>query len=127
MDVSKDGSRLLSVGTNNLIYIWDVRSRSLLGEPLKGHDPRFENRINRAEFSPDSNYILSSGDDGTIRLWGNLPPGNILQVACRYLPHINGRPDTSTEGLAAEIGIEGLTLPDDCDTYDPPLPPEWRQ
>ena len=33
----------------------------------------------------------------------------------------------NTERLGAEIGIEGLTLPEDCDTYDPPLPPEFQR
>jgi len=52
--------------------------------------------------------------------------GNILQIACRYLPRIKGRLDTSIDGLAQELGLTNLTLPEDCDTYVPPLPPEFQ-
>ena len=120
---SLDGARIVSGGDDGTVRLWDAYSGAELNEPMRGH----EGAVRGVAFSADGKRIVSGGADGTLRLWSNLPPGNILQVACRYLPHINGRPDTSTDGLVAEIGIEGLTLPEDCDTYDPPLPPEFRQ
>ena len=86
-----------------------------------------EGWIRSVSFSPDGSQIVSGSDDGTIRLWSNLPSGNIIQVACHYLPRVDGRPDISTDGLAAEIGITNLTLPEDCDAFDPLLTTEvWR-
>ncbi|ATX64617.1 nSTAND1 domain-containing NTPase [Roseinatronobacter bogoriensis] len=123
VSIAPDNNRIVSAGESGMLQLWDATTGIMLGMPILGH----ESPVNSVAFSPDGSRIVSGGDDGTLRLWGNLPPGNILQVACRYLPHINGRPDTSTDGLAAEIGIEGLTLPEDCDTYDPPLPPEFRR
>lgn len=119
---SGDGSRLASVNSGGFVHFWDTVTYSSIGSPVRAHD----GAAFTVGFSNDGQHFVTGGDESVVRLWANFPPGNILQVACRYLPHINGRPDTSTDGLAAEIGIEGLTLPEDCDTYDPPLPPEFR-
>ena len=120
---SPDGSRIISGGGDGTLQLWDAASFTPLGDPFVGH----EGWIRSVSFSPDGSQIVSGSDDGTIRLWSNLPSGNIIQVACHYLPRVDGRPDISTDGLAAEIGITNLTLPEDCDAFDPLLTTEvWR-
>lgn len=115
---SPDGSRIVSGGLDGTVSLWDVATGATLGVRSAHHD-----WVESVAFCHDGSCYLSEGHDGMLGLWNNLPPGNILQVACRYLPRINGRPDSSTEGLAQELGLTNLTLPEDCETYDPPLPP----
>lgn len=119
-----DNTRIASGGWDGTVRLWDVKTRTQIGEPMIGHD----GWVNSVAFSPDGKHIVSAGQDGTLRLWDvSYPPGNILQIACHYLPVINGRPDTSTDGLTVGIANRKLTLPTDCESYDPPLPPEYRQ
>ena len=117
---SPDGARLLSGGSDHTLRLWDAETGAPVGQPIWGHD----GWVWSVAFSPDGTRLLSGSDDGTLRLWGNLVKGNIFQAACRRLPLLNGKRDLSVAGLAEEIGIEDLTLPADCESYDPPLPPE---
>jgi len=66
-----------------------------------------------------------TGAGGTVRF--DLPRGNLFQIACRKLPYINGKRDLSPAGLGAKIGIDSLPLPADCDTCNPPLPPDMQR
>ncbi|MBD9527590.1 TIR domain-containing protein [Paracoccus sp. PAR01] len=116
---SPDGLRLVSGGDDGTLRLWDVATGAQLGAPLRGQ----QGWVNSVAFSPDGARIVSGGEDGSLRLWRNLPPGNILQLACRYLPNISGKPDPATDGLTDEIRVATHALPDDCDSYDPPLPP----
>jgi eukaryotic-like serine/threonine-protein kinase len=61
---SRDNSRLATWSWDNIIYIWDLRTRSLLAS-LRGH----QNAIGAVSFSPDGTRIASSSSDGTVRLW----------------------------------------------------------
>ena len=123
IDFSPNGNRIVTGGKDGTLRLLDATNGVALTKPLRGHN----HSINSVTFSPNGRLIASLGADGKVRLWGDLPSGNILQVACHYLPHINGRPHITTKGLGSEIGIENLSFPTDCDTYDPPLPPEYGQ
>ena len=123
IDFSPNGNRIVTGGKDGTLRLLDATNGVALTKPLRGHN----HSIDSVAFSPNGRLIASRGTDGKVRLWGDLPSGNILQVACHYLPHINGRPHITTKGLGSEIGIENLSFPTDCDTYDPPLPPEYGQ
>lgn len=122
MEFSRDGARAVSRSRDGGLQIWDTVTGAKIGTSLERY------KGNNASFSHgDSTRIVFNDDESGVRFWDvSYPPGNILQIACHYLPVIDGRPDTSTVGLTAGIVNRELTLPTDCDSYDPPLPPEYR-
>jgi WD40 repeat protein len=121
---SRDGDYIVSGGQDSTLRLWDASNGWALGQPIRGHHDAVES----VAFSSDGQSIVSGASNGEVFVWSLATvPGNFLQVACHYLPHINGLPVPFTDDLASEIGIEGLTLPDDCDSYEPPLPSELRQ
>ncbi len=61
---SPDGATLASAGCGGTIRLWDVATRSQLGEPLRGH----EDLVGAVSFSPDGSILASAGRDG-IRFW----------------------------------------------------------
>ena len=123
VEFSLDGTRIVSRTSEGIIQLWDGETGAKIGESLDGYQG-----YTAAFFYGDSTRIVFDDADKTLQFWTSpYPPGNILQIACRYLPVIDGRPDTSTDGLTAGIVNMELSLPTDCDSYDPPLPPEYRQ
>lgn len=61
---SPDSERLLTVGDDALVRIWDaIKGRELLA--LRGH----ENKVHTARFSLDGAWVVTASADGTARLW----------------------------------------------------------
>ena len=65
VDVSSDGSRIVSGSEDNTPRLWDARSGNPIGEPLKGHS----GTVWSVTFSPDGSRIVSGSEDNTLRLW----------------------------------------------------------
>jgi WD40 repeat protein len=61
---SPDGQRLLGVGADRVIYLWDTGSGKLVNQ-LQGHAAA----IAQAQFSPDGQRIVSASQDRTVRVW----------------------------------------------------------
>jgi hypothetical protein len=61
---SPDG-KILALGSDAAIRLWDVASRTPLGEPLTGHT----NAVQSVVFSPDGKLLASGSTDRTIILW----------------------------------------------------------
>ena len=61
---SKDGSRLVSGGSDHVIRVWNVL-RGVTERTLPGH----EATVVQLDWSEDGRFLLSRSEDGSIRLW----------------------------------------------------------
>ncbi|KAA1477636.1 WD40 repeat-like protein [Dentipellis sp. KUC8613] len=57
--------RAASAGKDNAVYIWDLRTGSLLQGPLEGHKAE----ITALAISSDGTRVVSGSDDTTVRIW----------------------------------------------------------
>ncbi|MEB3356824.1 MAG: caspase family protein [Synechococcales bacterium] len=75
---SADGQRLLGVGDDFRIRLWDVPSGQLLQVLAGPH-----HKIDAAAFSPDGQMVATASADATVRLWEVATGQNVLT-----LPHL---------------------------------------
>lgn len=59
------GDMLAGAGFNGRVWLWDLTDESKPPQELPGHPER----ALAVTFTPDGNYLISSGLDGTIRVW----------------------------------------------------------
>ena len=71
---SSDSQKLLGIGNNRIIYVWDVSSGKLISS-LQGHSAALE----RANFSRDGQKIVSASRDHTARIW-QISSGKVLNT-----------------------------------------------
>ncbi len=71
MDVSPDGSMLVTGGLDKTIKLWNMHTGEILCA-FRAHD----HYVNSVLFSPDGKSIFSCSEDGTAKLWNivNIPP-----------------------------------------------------
>ncbi|EDN67826.1 peptidase C14, caspase catalytic subunit p20 [Beggiatoa sp. PS] len=62
--LSPDGQQIATVGRDQLVHIYSTTNQSTQYH-LEGH----ESTIFRVIFSPDSNFIVTTGADATLRFW----------------------------------------------------------
>ncbi|KIK55420.1 hypothetical protein GYMLUDRAFT_248670 [Collybiopsis luxurians FD-317 M1] len=78
LDISKDGTKIVSGGRDTTARIWNAKSGTPIGEPLQGHT----HWVWSVAFSPDGKRIVSSAHDKTVRIWNaetGTPIGKPLQ------------------------------------------------
>jgi WD40 repeat protein len=86
---NSDGT-LLACGTGDgSVSLWDVRSRRLLGPPLRGQVGGFGGIVS-VVFEPDSSLLAVAADDGTVALWDTRSRLQALGVSNRFGNRLTG-------------------------------------
>ncbi|MDA0814429.1 MAG: PQQ-binding-like beta-propeller repeat protein, partial [Verrucomicrobia bacterium] len=62
--INREGTLIASSGEDGLVCVWDAASGSLVGAPLVHKD-----RVNWAEFSPDSKSVATASNSNRLHLW----------------------------------------------------------
>ncbi|CAE6399147.1 unnamed protein product [Rhizoctonia solani] len=65
VEISPDGTRVVSGSYDNTIRVWDVERGATIAGPLKGHT----SWVRSVAFSPDGSQIVSCSFDRAIRIW----------------------------------------------------------
>jgi WD40 repeat protein len=95
---SPDGQLLATGNANCEIHLWrvsDCPSRSFSEDSAKGDHQRLltlqghTGWIRKVAFSPDGQTLVSSSEDGTIKLW-NLPSGEYQSTLCESTDSVYG-------------------------------------
>src|SRR5207244_13596310 len=60
---NRDGSHLISAGTDKTAILWDMTTRQAIGLPLSGH----QDWIQHIELSPDGATVASQSRDNVAR------------------------------------------------------------
>ena len=64
LDLSVDGTQLVSASDDGTLILWDIATGSAL-RTLRGHN----GGVYKARFSPDGRHIISGSEDNTLILW----------------------------------------------------------
>ncbi|MEZ5324645.1 MAG: PQQ-binding-like beta-propeller repeat protein [Verrucomicrobiales bacterium] len=64
ISINHEGTHIVSSGEDGLVCVWDATSGALVGEPMIHKD-----RVNWAEFSPDSLSVATASNSNRIHRW----------------------------------------------------------
>ena len=62
---SHDGTRIVTASGDKTLRVWDVKTRQVIGPPLKGHG----GAVLTMRFSADGHSIISGDSEGAVRAW----------------------------------------------------------
>ncbi|EDM76993.1 WD-40 repeat [Plesiocystis pacifica SIR-1] len=101
VDFDARGERLVSVGSDRLVRIWDLATGE--SRALSGH----EGRVFEAAFRPGGAELATASDDGSVRVWG-ADSGDVIARLPEYDPTVLAMlawsPDGSVLAASAQDG-----------------------
>ncbi|MCP5243332.1 MAG: AAA family ATPase [Burkholderiales bacterium] len=126
---SPDGSQIVSAGVDETVRIWNMRTRKQIGTPLTGREVKLltghESSVTGAAFLPGGNFILSSSQDKTFRIWDvqiNKPIGEPLEHHKYAVSSVAFSPDG---GQIVSGSNDGKMYMYDMNTYELVVNPYW--
>ena len=75
--MSPNGQQIISGSYDRTIRIWDAKSGSQLGTPLRGHS----DSVMSVAYSPSGRHIVSGSRDSTIRVWDSFAHLSIQPIS----------------------------------------------
>lgn len=99
---SPDGTRIVTAPKDKTARIWDASTGAEIAK-LSMHG----DGVTSAAFSPDGTRIVAASLDNTARIWdiSTIPKGTIFDIACAWLPIVDGKKDTDLTGLGKEYSF----------------------
>ncbi len=107
--LSPDGTKVITTNlSENIARIWDAITKKEI-ITLSGHT----NTISNASFSPDSKRVITSSQDGTVRIWNAETPLDILDPTFEAVVREEIHTLTKDEGpVRSGIFPHGIFSPD---------------
>ena len=69
MAISADGTRLLTIGDDNAVWVWEVSGLGDTSRPLPGFPWTPDYTVTAAALDGDGRQLLLAGPDGVLKLW----------------------------------------------------------
>jgi WD40 repeat protein len=122
MAFSADGSKFVAASTDRTARVWTLRApgNKTVGDPVNlegGHSAA----VTSASFSPDGRWVVTSGMEGSIRVWDATTGAEKSALLSRHRGKINQALfDPSGERIIS-VGDDGMTLVSTCKSCVMPL------
>ncbi len=80
---SPDGRHIISGSHDHTIRIWDAKTGTAVGNPLRGHT----DEVTSVAYSSDGHHIVSGSCDNTTRVWDAFPSASIRPSSYSPIHH----------------------------------------
>jgi len=100
--MNHQGTHIASAGMSNTLRLWDLQGQLISMQP-DAHQCRPDGNagrscgITKVIFSPDDSYIITAGQDATLRLWE--------AVTLKFLGQLEGHKETVTSAAFSPDGL----------------------
>ncbi len=119
VDVSPDGKRVLSAGSDKTARVWDLATGRAVTLPLRHTD-----MVYHARFSPDGRRVATASDDKTARVW-DAATGEPVTPPLEHpgqVMHVTFSPDGRWLATASSVKVARVWDAVNGKPITPPLP-----
>lgn len=104
MDISHNGTRIVTGGLSNELVVWEAKTGTKLME-LKGHT----DNIVAVRFSPNGRFIASGGVDNTVILWDAIT-GDVIRKYKEHKDYVHDLAFSPDSKHIASASWDGTTI-----------------